>query len=226
MQICLFRHVCGLVFEGILELISLRYWLRYDSWGKDSQSYQGSTHAVVTPPPLLLSNTGHRNPCLSGNRSLLSTPALCLTVPPTVCAGREAPRTGETSVPQHTQEAHRVSAGPAGSRGWQALGECPLLSPGILDPVSWHPASHPKATLVSAAQPSKPWCFFLLRGSFCALTPPEASPSPTKLRPPSWGRYPQDVRTMLKWLRADLWGSFPLHGRLSLIELHHGLYLP
>lgn len=103
----------------------------------------------VTPSPLLLSNiSGHflpRNPCLSGNRSLLSTPALCLTVPPTVCAGREAPRTGETSVPQHTQEAHGVSTGPAGSRGRQALGKCPLLSPGVLDPVSWHPASpsHP-----------------------------------------------------------------------------------
>lgn len=118
MQVHLFKHVEGFVSEGILELTSLRYRCRLDSWGKDSKSTGGILG--LWSPLFQLSHTGHflfRHPCLYGNSAPLSTLALHLSVPPTVCAGGEAPGAGETGVPQHTQEADRVSAGPAGSRG-------------------------------------------------------------------------------------------------------------
>ena len=47
-------------------------------------------------------------------------------LPPALSAGREAAGAGEAGLPQHTQETHGMSAGPARGRGWQALRKCPL----------------------------------------------------------------------------------------------------
>lgn len=50
--------------------------------------------------------------------------------PPTALStGGEAAGAGEAGLPQHTQEAHGMSAGPARGGGRQALGKCPP-SPG------------------------------------------------------------------------------------------------
>lgn len=157
----------GLAIESIQELTSLRYRHRENSWRKDSKSTRGVPGAVVTLLPAL------QHWAFSSQKSLpaLSPPNLCLSVPPTVCAGGEAPRAGETGVPQHTQEAHGVSAGSAGSRGGQALSKYPLQSAGSLEsdltPRTPTPGQFlAEATQASASQPS---VYFCCDGLFCSL---------------------------------------------------------
>lgn len=62
-----------------------------------------------------------------------------------------------------------------------------VLAPSIPPPGQ----SLAKATHVSASQPSKPWCLFLLWWRFCSLLLLEASPSPTMGKPASWDRQPR-----------------------------------
>lgn len=132
--------------------------------------------------------------------------------PPTaVSTGGEAPGAGEASVPQHAQEAHCMSPGPARGRGRQALRKCPPSTGQLKTWLQMTGVSLLGPCVVCLfTQPLLCLRIYLWCGSpsqLC-LQPPPPSPGKVRSLPPSSSPPGAIQRLTRPHLRSHLQGSF------------------